>query len=775
MAAAPKNRPLALAGLALAAGIRVGLAGPTWPLLAIGVAAAIAGVSASARQSRAWLVSAALLVVAGGGLVIGLSAEQRARGDCRLRWSSGEAVRVEATAMGFLPTAERGMVRMTPVAGAAAGVCTWEATLRVLADGPIMPGVVYDVRGYWRPNQQVERLPMPVERRGWIGAEELLELRGSSWRRPTLWLRGLAARGLWAAYPERWAPFALALVLGQRETLSPEASRRMARAGLAHLLAISGLHVGMLAGAVFLLARLLRVGSRPAHLITVIATLAYVGLIGAPASAVRAGVMVLLWTLTRLAGRGSSPFDVLGLTALLLLLVRPWSVLEPGFQLTFAGAAAVGYAGSEARRVPWPESWPRPLRAAGASILASGATVALTAPITAAHFGRIAPAAVVGNLVAVPLLGLTMPALFVSALLSPWLDLAAWPAAAGILLLQAIDWTARLLAGSAWASFEVAHPSTLGSLVYLGLLVLAARALHGAWERRRLYLALGTAAACVLIGPALRSAVTSGRLEIYVVDVGQGDAIAIVTPGRNWLLVDAGPKGRRFDAGARRVVPFLREQGVRRLEAWLASHADLDHVGGGPAVLRALEVERVIGSGLITGQSGQVAVLRHLAGGEGHWVAVREGARIAVDEVELVFLHPDSALAVSPDLSPNDASLVFLLTFGRFRMLFTGDASSAIEAGLVRDYGGDLRAQVLKVGHHGSHTSSSSALLDAVRPELAVISVGRGNRYGHPSPVVLGRLAVRGVAVRRTDRDGTIAIEVSRHGRWSVRAAAEGF
>jgi competence protein ComEC len=757
-------------------GLAFGLGGQErvlFPFAALGLGIAIAAIHYGRRDLLVW---SALLIIAAAGTLTGLLAERRAEGDCRNRWKSGREVRFTGVATGFLPPDTRGSVRLRP-RGGGDEECLWTGPVRVWTEGPVVPGAVYRVRGVWQPVRSPGRTPRPPERRGWVSANSVSLAAAAAFRsNPFLTARGVLADRLWRTYPRRWAPMAQALVLGQRETLGRDFSQRIARAGLAHLLAISGLHVGMLAAALFALARVARLPPAQAHLATVVATWAYVLLIGAPASAVRAALMVFLWTLTRLAGRASSAFDVLGLAAVLLLLVRPWSVFEPGFQLSFAGAAAVGYAFREARSASPLRGRPALVKAIVLSLVTSTAAVLLTAPITAVHFGRVTPAAILGNLAAIPLLALAMPALFASALLSAWPALASWPAGGAIVLLHGIDLVARLLSSVRWASLTMAPPGLLPTLAYFVVLVLGAHALHGAWQRRRFILALGLLSAVAIAWPPLKARLRLGpnTLGVYVLDVGQGDAIAISTPQRHWLLVDAGPKVRSFDAGERRVVPFLREQGAPRLEAWLASHPDLDHVGGAPAIFDAMDVERVVGSGYVTGQVGQVAVLRWLVERDKPWVLARAGSRLIMDEVELLFLHPGDEYG-SEMPPPNELSLVFLLTYGEFRMLFTGDVSGSIENRLGREYGEQLRVQVLKVSHHGSATSTSRSFLETVQPELAVISVGRGNRYGHPSLTVLWRLARDGAEVRRTDRDGTVVIEAWPDGAWEVRTAAEGF
>jgi competence protein ComEC len=456
-------------------------------------------------------------------------------------------------------------------------------------------------------------------------------------------------------------------------------------------------------------------------------------------------------------------------------VIRPWNIVEAGFQLSFAGAAAVGYAHGEALRSAWLRAMPRLVKATLLSLLTSSAAVLLVSPITAIHFGRVTPAAVVGNLLAVPLLALAMPAMFTSAALSAWPALAVWPTGAAVVLLQAIDSLAGALSSVAWASLDVSRPGVLWATMYTCLLILAAQALHGAWQRRRFILAVGLICAVSIAWPPLRSRVGPDRITIYVLDVGQGDAIAIATPNRRWLLVDAGAKINDFDAGRSRVVPFLRGQGVRQLVAWMASHPDLDHVGGAVAVLESVSVDRVVGSGWVSGQSGQLALLTWLSSHRVPWLRANRGTQISVDDVKLQFLHPEDQREADYDGGPNAYSLVFRLEYGRFRMLFTGDAPGDIEDGLSRDLPEALSAQVLKVSHHGSASSTSSGFLTAVDPELAVISVGRGNRYGHPSPHVLWRLSAQGADIRRTDRDGTVVIEAGRDGSWRVRAAAQGY
>jgi competence protein ComEC len=321
----------------------------------------------------------------------------------------------------------------------------------------------------------------------------------------------------------------------------------------------------------------------------------------------------------------------------------------------------------------------------------------------------------------------------------------------------------------------VARPGLAG-------LVLGAAAGRGAYllarspgarigRRSRRVVAAGAACSAALAGPPLAAVVAPPALEIHVIDVGQGDAVALRTPRGSWLLVDAGPRSRSFDAGRAIVVPYLMRQGAWELEALLLTHPDADHIGGAAAVVEALGPDLVIDPASPTGKSQYVEVVR-AAGVEGaRWIRGVAGAAFELDGVRVAFLAPDSAALAAPT-GANDISLVARVEFGDFRALLMGDAPAEVERRLVARDAAALRADVLKVGHHGSHTSTTPGLLAAARPRVAVIPVGRRNRYGHPHRVVVERLARAGVIVLRTDRDGSVVLRARRTGEVDAEGQA---
>jgi competence protein ComEC len=282
----------------------------------------------------------------------------------------------------------------------------------------------------------------------------------------------------------------------------------------------------------------------------------------------------------------------------------------------------------------------------------------------------------------------------------------------------------------------------------------------------RASLAASAACAAFMLIPATP---LDGGLEIAFLDVGQGDAVAIRTPAGRWLLVDAGPIEDRFDAGEKRVLPFLRSRGADGVEAMILTHPHADHVGGAGAVLRGMRVGRVVEPGLPFGTPLYRDLLRTVDERGVPWSVARQDRVLRIDGVELLFLWPSVRSLDSP-ADANDISAVVQIRYGEFSALLTGDAPSEVEEHLVSRYGAALRSDVLKAGHHGSRTATSDAFLRAVQPELAVISCGVRNRYRHPAPETLHRLEARGVPVARTDLEGTVVVRVEPGGASWERA-----
>src|SRR5690606_18757647 len=384
----------------------------------------------------------------------------------------------------------------------------------------------------------------------------------------------------------------------------------------------------------------------------------------------------------------------------------------------------------------------------------------VTAPIVAHHFGVIAPISIPAGIPAVPLTSLALigalAAVATDLVLPP---LAALFAAGTALMLDLISAIAGFAAEVPLGNAVVPRPpwwswGAAGGAAWLGWSFT-----RRGGKRLRWIVGLGTAATVLVAWPIVLRTADSG-VEVHFIDVGQGDAVAIRTPRRGWVLVDAGPASATFDAGARVILPLLAGRGARRLEALVLTHPDLDHIGGAAAILRTLPVRYVFEPGQPVGKDVYLDLLREIESEGAEWRAARSGRTLELDEVRFDFLWPD-AQTVDATEDANQISAVLRVTYGEFSLLLTGDAGVEVEELLVRRHADSLDVDVLKLGHHGSSTSSSPILLDVTTPELAVVSAGRRNRYGHPAPEVLQRVRERGIPIARTDTEGTVTIEVA--------------
>jgi competence protein ComEC len=552
------------------------------------------------------------------------------------------------------------------------------------------------------------------------------------------------------------APLARALLVADARAIPRDLITRFAAAGIVHALSISGLHVGIIAMAIQLLLQIARVGPRGALAGATVVTAFYVVLIGAPAAAVRSGAMLGVMAASRLAQRPTSPWASLALGALVPLL-QPRTVLDRGYQLSVLGIAGLIAGGAVVRRVVAPRLEGHARRLA-AELTRSVITTLVTTPLVAWAFGRVSLVAPLTNLVAAPLFGIAQPMLFLALVLSPVPALARFVAQAAHPLLRGIEMVAATAAAVPHASLIVA-PSLAGAI----LAAIAAGALIAACVSRY------PARACIIGALALAVAaweprvplLGAGGMELHMIDVGQGDALALRTPLGRWILFDAGRAWSGGDAGRATVIPYVRRYGGDVL-AVVLSHPHADHVGGMATVLRALHPAEYWDAAFAAPNDIYRASLDAALETGVRWRRVHPGDSLAADGVKVTFLAPDSAWTVSLK-DPNNASTVALIEYGDVRFLLTGDAEDGEEGWLLAHTAAALHADVLKVAHHGSSTSTTPAFLDAVHPRVALVSVGAGNTYGHPSASIMQELGEHGVVVLRTDQLGSVIVWTDGH------------
>lgn len=582
--------------------------------------------------------------------------------------------------------------------------------------------------------------------------------------------RALLGRGIDARFGEQ-APLVRALLIADMRELQPAVRERFAAAGLSHMLSVSGLHVGLIAIAVSLVAQVAGLTRARREAVVLGVTALYVAVIGAPLPAVRAAAMLAAVSLSGTLQRPTSAWAVLAVSAIVPLM-DPSSAMDLGFQLSMVGMVALVSAGVLVRRI-------ERLRAPGwhgallRGLVTSVLATLLTAPLVAATFGRISLVAPVTNLAAAPVMAVLQPMLFLAMLLLPIGSAAGFVADAAHPLLAAIDWIAVAGARLPGATVPVVSDA-------LGLLLAHAAcvALVLACVTRvpaRMLAAFAACVAAIAWRPLLPSGSGGGWSELHMVDVGQGDAIALRTARGRWVLFDAGRDWQGGDAGRRDVIPYVAARGGT-LDGFVLSHPHSDHVGGAASVIQALRPRWFVDPGYPGGAPAYRASLVAAREARTAWRRPMPGDSLTLDEAVVTFLAPDSLWAATLR-DPNDASIVARVRIGGVTLLLAGDAEAAEERWLLAHQRALLDVDVLKVAHHGSSTSSTADFLRAVTPRVALVSVGAGNLYRHPSPDVLRSLAAHGAVVLRTDLHGSVVvrtdgarIEVEAGGeRWLVR------
>lgn len=523
-----------------------------------------------------------------------------------------------------------------------------------------------------------------------------------------------------------------ALTLGARGDISDAQWDVLRATGTSHLVAISGLHIGLIAAWLYILTRWLALRLWPGGPVLTLAAgsalaaaLAYALLAGLALPTQRALVMVAAGLFAVVAMRHVRASRVLAVAALAVLAWSPVSVITPGFWLSFGAVAWLLYLAR----------WMRRRRVAGFLVLQLG-LVAGTAPLTLGLFGQASLVAPLVNAVLIPVAAFLVPVLLLSVFLALSLPAVGAPLLQMIAAGMSAAWPGlEAVAHWPWATLHTGAPDAIALVLAMAAvaLVLLPAGLPGRWL------------APVLLLPALlgwRPAIDTiapGGYRLNVLDVGQGLAIVVRTRAHT-LIYDAGPAYRTgFNAGDAFVVPYLRHVGRTRVDRMLISHGDIDHVGGAQAVVQSLDVHERVGAG---------GSRRCLAGERWRW----DGVRFA-----LVYPAPGD---LTVDSESNARSCVLRIQGPGGTTLLTGDIEAQTENMLVDRDAAALDADILVVAHHGSGSSSSAGFVSAVSPHAALISAGWHNRWGFPDPAVRARLESQAQQVVNTATAGAIAVHV---------------
>ena len=575
--------------------------------------------------------------------------------------------------------------------------------------------------------------------------------------------------------PEPEASLLTGILTGVESSIPEETLEAFTRTGTVHIIVISGFNLTLLAGLLVRLGTRI-INKRYALVLAFAGIICYTLFVGAGAPVVRAAIMFSVSLLAYWVGRPYAVDHALAVAVMAMTAINPRLPWDVSFQLSLAATLGLvmlapllenGLRQRLMRRLP-EEKAIKLAGLVGELFIASLAAQLATMPVILYHFGRLSVISLLTNALILPvqpyvmifgglttLAGLVLPPLARILAWTPWLLMT--------YTVRVVEWTAQ----PAWASVSVQMTSWLVASYYVMLfggcwlleqakqaraqLVNIGKSLVGHMPTA---LALGgLAVAATLLWIAVFS-LPDGRLHVHFLDVGQGDAIFIQLPEGQQVLIDGGPEPSRLLAALGRVMPFWD----RRLDLVVLTHPDMDHLGGLIPVLERYQVDTILDTEFLKANP-PGEQWRTLAASRGSTVVkAKRGLRFAWgDGLWIDALHPGPQPLTNTHADDNNNSVVLRLAYGQVSFLFTGDIEAEAEAALLSS-GQLLPSQVLKVSHHGAQEASTASFLQKISPQLAVISVGKENRHGHPAGATLKRLQACGARILRTDQQGNIEV-----------------
>ncbi|MBC8580361.1 DNA internalization-related competence protein ComEC/Rec2 [Zhenhengia yiwuensis] len=536
-----------------------------------------------------------------------------------------------------------------------------------------------------------------------------------------------------------------ALVLGEDGDLNTDIRALYEQLGIAHVLAISGLHMSIIAAGIWWSLGIMGLNYEMRNGISLIGIWSYSIFVGMSVSIIRASIMLTIMLVVRSLWEEEDLLSSLALAALIILIVNPFQLYQVGFQLSFIALLGIAFYQSVYHFIKHECSCAKSVLKVCRILLPSICIGLFISPVIAYHFYEIPLLSVLLNVLLVPIFGLLLPLIFITLLVSTVMPGISFILAYSILgFLGSIKSIGTFLATLPFTTLIIGRPSGLFLILHYSMLCILGFKLKKIWNKRNYYL-VGVGSLIILVGILN----TEGFMNITHLYVGQGDCTVVTTPKGKTLLIDSGP-----EQSGKKVENYLKYKGKRQVDLAIVSHPHEDHIGG---LLYLIEegynVKAVIWQVPDDLKDEYAFRLKKLC--EKQKIPLYKGYRgneVRIDDVCLQVLWPYKDADYS---NANEASLVCVLKYGEFEELFTGDIGFATEKYLENDLD-DL--EILKVPHHGSSYSSSSKFLEKLSVEYGMISAGVRNLYGHPNRLTLERLKEQQIEIMRTDIQGALFV-----------------
>jgi len=549
------------------------------------------------------------------------------------------------------------------------------------------------------------------------------------------------------------------LILGDKSEINPEIRVSFSDAGVIHILAVSGLHVGYVLMILMIITSFFGIPWGWNKIPIILGLIAYMFITGLRPSVMRASFMAIIFVVSVVFNRKANLWNIISFVGLCILIVQPLYLMDLGFQLSFSAVLSIVFFLNITNLI-----LPRYLQISNmdSSLLKSiwalflvsfGAQIG-TLPLTAAYFGKIPILSIFTNILIVPLVGILVALGFILLLVSGVPVIAQTFANSIWLIAELIQNITQFVAS---LPISIMYTSKLNWTDFVGYFLIIGFILFYIYKKRFSIIICGFLFLVSII--VWKWALFNPKLNIIFLDVGQGDAAIVKFPNQKTMLIDAGQKFKTKDYGKKVVIPVSKYLGIKSFDWVVMSHPHNDHIGGIISVIEDMKVDTLFDTfGGYESWTYQ-KIIEDAIENKIFYKKLNKGQIFYPDKnISFSVFAPDSSTALS-ETNINNRSIVFKLEYNLVSILFTGDLEMEGESKLI-PFGDELKSDILKVGHHGSITSSTNGFLTLVNPELAVISVGRKNKFNHPSPVVIDRMEKLNISYHRTDVDKALWIEI---------------